>query len=137
MARQSRNRNAPNLLQGKIQNNKLGHVWQLHHDAIQSLKAEIEKIQGKIVGKAIEFRICNGSLTIDERNAIRVTFEHDSKFFRQRLICPVTSLTIAASKFGRKRNYAFQHSFLPLPKWWPHSRRRPQPPHRSPDDCWL
>src|SRR5579863_1971864 len=66
MAGQTRDWDAPNFLESEIKNHKLCYVWQLHHDSVQGVKSEIQKIQSQVAGKAIEFGIRDGSRAVDQ-----------------------------------------------------------------------
>ncbi len=107
MSHQSRNRNAPNLLQGKVEDHELGYVRQLNDDPVQRRKTGAEKMQGQVARQAVEFGIRDRPVPVDQGDALRVALENDLEFLRERLVSPISPLTIALGELRRKRNDPF------------------------------
>ena len=109
-----RNGDATDLLQRQVQNNKLGDIRQLHHDPVQGMEADFQKVQRQVVRHPIEFAIGNGAIPVEQRDSLFIFIESNSVFLRQGFIYPIAFFAVAFGKFWRKWNDAFQHEFPSL-----------------------
>src|SRR4030095_7209053 len=114
MRRQRHDRDAAELLQGKIEIGKFDAIRQLHDHPVERFKAFIEQIQGDASSALIELSIGDRLFTIDDRHSIGVPLENFFESFAQRTIFPITLGAVSRGKFGGKSNDAVYHSMFSL-----------------------
>src|SRR6266704_647198 len=66
-------------------------------------------MQSQVARQAVELGVRDGLVAVDQGDPVRVAFENGLEFLRERLVSPISSLTIALRELRRKRNDPFQH----------------------------
>ena len=109
VGRKRRDRDRADLLQGEIEDHELSHVGQLQHDPVERLEAERGQVAREVVTLAIDVRIGEAPLAVDQRETIGKPLEHRRELGRQRLVLPVAARAVALGVLGRKFDDAVQH----------------------------
>src|SRR5438874_13626375 len=71
-----------------------------------NLALNLLELERQVVGDAVDLRVRELALAVDERDALGVFAEDRGEFLRERLVLPVALLAIVTREVGREGHYA-------------------------------